>query len=151
MEKWKPRLYIDADVTEDALSYFGDRYNVVTARELGYANRDDEFHAEYARKKRRILVTHDEKDFWNDQKYPLHTCPGIIVVPSTGEQLGLKVAIALVYVLNALQYIPPDGWPHRKIKAGEEGFQIKQIGPEGKPLSGYTRYDEDLIHWDREI
>jgi hypothetical protein len=150
VQTWKPRLYIDADVTEDALSYLGDRYNVVTARELGYATRDDDFHAQYAREERRILVTQNERDFWNDQKHPLHMCPGIIVVPSMGEQLGVKVAVALVSLLGTVQHIPPEDWQGRKFKATDDGFQIKQIGFDGRLLSGSAQYGGDLV-WDREI
>jgi hypothetical protein len=152
VQKWKPRLYIDADVTEDALAYLGDRYNTVTARQLGLSNRDDDFHAQYARRRRRILVTQNERDFWDDRKHPLHMCPGIVVVPSSGEALGLKVAVSLVRILNVLQHVPPEEWPRRKIKAAEGGFILKQIGPDGKLLVGKHDYarDNDIV-WDREV
>jgi hypothetical protein len=152
VQKWKPRLYIDADVTEEALAYLGDRYNTLTARELGWSNRDDDFQAQYARRERRILVTQNERDFWDDRKHPLHTCPGIVVVPSSGGALGVKVAVALVQLLNILKYLPPEAWLSRKIKAAESGCTLKQIGPDGKTLVGRIDYEfgEDIV-WDREV
>ena len=149
MQKWKPRLYVDADVTEEALAYLGNRYNTLTARQLGLSNRDDDFQAHYAKERRRILVTQNEKDFWDDRKHPLHMCPGIVIVPSSGEGLGLKVAVALVRILGVLKHIPPEGWPNRKIKATQNGFILKQIGPDGKTLLGRVDYarDEDIV-WD---
>jgi hypothetical protein len=151
MAKWKPRLYVDADVTEDALGYLADRYNIVTARQLGFSTRGDDFHAHHARKTRRILVTQNEKDFWDDRTFPLHMCPGVVIVPSSGQALGLKVAVALVEVLSVLKYIPPRGWAGMKIKAAGSGFTLKQIGPDGKGLTGKLDYRDNNIVWDRQV
>ena len=33
------------------------------------------------------MLTHDE-DFWDDRQYPLHRCPGLIIIPRNEEGMA---------------------------------------------------------------
>lgn len=53
--------------------------NVWTAEELGLKGRDDNAVFKLARRLDRMILTSDE-DFWDDSKFPIDICPGIVVI-----------------------------------------------------------------------
>ena len=46
---------------------------------LGHVQRDDAFHYQFARAKKRILITRDD-DFADPRKYPYRKHPGVIIL-----------------------------------------------------------------------
>ena len=46
---------------------------------LGYTNRDDIFHYQYARSQKRVLLTQDS-DYADARKYPYRKHPGVIIL-----------------------------------------------------------------------
>lgn len=53
--------------------------NVRTAEELGLKGKDDNAVFALARKHDRMILTSDE-DFWDDLKFPIDMCPGIVII-----------------------------------------------------------------------
>ncbi len=75
------RFYLDEQMPLAATPTFLRRHGHSSrhAVKLGYAARDDEFHYQYARSAKCILVTRDE-DFADPHRYPYRKHPGVIIL-----------------------------------------------------------------------
>lgn len=77
--------------------------NIKHANEVNLINRDDKTHFQYAKKTGRWLLTSD-KDFLNHSLYPFEQIKGIVVVPSTGNDMTVG------YILTWLKHeLVPSG------------------------------------------
>jgi hypothetical protein len=77
----RPRFLLDENIGDDAKEWMrGEKCNVKTVRELSYSGSSDEEIYQLARKTKRILVTRDIRDFWNDSRFPLNGSSGLIVL-----------------------------------------------------------------------
>lgn len=77
----KMKLYIDEDVEEQVVRYLRTKgMNILTARELGHNGKPDSFHAAFALKKGRVLLTKNGKDFLDDRKLPFNQTAGVIAI-----------------------------------------------------------------------
>jgi hypothetical protein len=100
-------LYLDADVHQDyALPLQLRGHDVLTARQVGRLRAHDEEQLAFAAESRRILITHNSKDFlflqrawrhwsdmWDVSPRPIH--PGILIIPQqspwTFDQIAHEV------------------------------------------------------------
>jgi hypothetical protein len=107
-----PRQIIESLMTESDL-------NIITARDCGMHNQDDEAIRQWAKRENRVLLTCNYTEFYNDeQKHPIHMCPGIIALGGRNE---VERAPALIEMLAALidqlaRRVKIDWWPRTKIK-----------------------------------
>jgi len=74
----------------DLINYLRDHkhVNIVTAIELGYAGRDDDFQFKAAYEQKRFLLTTDQH-FLNHSKYPLNQMFGVVVLDVPQRYPGL--------------------------------------------------------------
>jgi len=86
----KVKFYADESLDMDLINYLRDQkhVNIVTAIELGYAGRDDDFQFKAAYKQKRFLLTTDQ-DFLNHSKYPLNQMFGIVALDIPQRYPGL--------------------------------------------------------------
>lgn len=75
------RFYLDEHIPHEKVPRYLRRkgHGYQHATDLGYASRDDEFHYQYARSAKRILITRDE-DFADPRRYPYRKHPGVIII-----------------------------------------------------------------------
>ncbi len=90
------RFYLDEHLPLEATPRYLRRkgHSSLHAVTLGYANRDDAFHYQFAKSQRRILVTRDE-DFAEARKYPFRKHPGVIIV-AVGRSADAADVIAML-------------------------------------------------------
>ena len=89
--------------------------------------RDDSFHYQQARELKRYLLTRDE-DFWDDQRHPLMSSPGVIVLSSEGADIAKLLVIALRALLQDFNLSPePILLDQIKVRLTGEGFVIKMV------------------------
>jgi hypothetical protein len=60
---------------------------VDSVRELGYRRRSDQEVLAFAWKRKQMLVTYD-RDFWDDERFPVSSCAGIMQLPDIGKNLN---------------------------------------------------------------
>ena len=101
------RLYADEDVEEEVVEWFrSEGVNIKSARELsGHRGTPDEFHAAYAYKDKRFLLTKNTKDFYSDQQLQRHKLCGLICIEGSMAQME-RFAMA---AQNVLRMIVPYG------------------------------------------
>jgi predicted nuclease of predicted toxin-antitoxin system len=94
----KTKILVDESLGVEVASYLRDEgYNAVFAGDVGLSGRSDEEVLAYAWQDRRILWTHD-RDFLNDERFPEHRNPGVLVLPGGGgdsQALGTSIGVAL--------------------------------------------------------
>ncbi|ODP35013.1 DUF5615 family PIN-like protein [Pandoraea sp. ISTKB] len=107
----KARFLVDENMGEEVaklLRSFG--YSAIFVADVGLSGKSDETVFSYAWKKRLIILTHDS-DFLDDQAFPFHRNPGVIVLPGAEGDGKLEPALADVIRLVA---------PYGKSDAGEK-------------------------------
>ena len=118
--KIKPRFYCDANFPQWAVAHVrGHKLDVVTATEVGLQHRDDQDHLAYALRDGRILLTCD-RDFLDEGKYPLISCPAIVVF-DFGEGPRSEMLRAF-QVLGWVAAYPEFSDKWAKIEANREGW-----------------------------
>jgi predicted nuclease of predicted toxin-antitoxin system len=92
----KIKLYADENIRYGVVLVLRRQgINIKHSSEVGLNNKDDQAHFQYAKKKRRWLLTTD-KDFLNHKKFPFEHIKGIVIVPDTGEDLMAGQIIAWI-------------------------------------------------------
>jgi hypothetical protein len=77
----RANLYADEDIEDEVVSWLRTQgINIRSARELGHRGKPDSFHAAYAFKKKRFILTKNEKDYFDDRQFPPNRTYGVIVV-----------------------------------------------------------------------
>jgi predicted nuclease of predicted toxin-antitoxin system len=88
--KRSSRFLIDEDVTAEFTSYLrGEGYNVTSVIEEGMAGASDDEVFQFARREKRILVTRNGRDFWNDRQYPIDQTHGIAILTSQDPRAAI--------------------------------------------------------------
>lgn len=91
MKPYKWRLYADNNIEQEIVEYLREKgkMDVLWVRDDAALRReqDDSFHYQTAGELGCYLLTHDE-DFWDDRRYPLRTCPGLIILPKNDEGMA---------------------------------------------------------------
>jgi predicted nuclease of predicted toxin-antitoxin system len=104
-------------------------YNTIFVGDVGLAGRDDTEVYAYAWRENRVLLTHDG-DFLDDQKFPQHRNPGVVVLPDgMGDQQALAEGLAIA--LRAFATAPAELWSKTKstIRAsGEMTIRSRSFG-----------------------
>lgn len=100
MKAYRWRLYADRSIEAAIVEHLrGSRVDVVS---LGHSARPGPGHRlrspyQRARELKRYLLTRDER-YWDDQRYPLETCAGVIILAPKGARVGKW----LVFILRKL-------------------------------------------------
>src|SRR5262249_47633772 len=81
--KKQSRFLIDEDVTAELTAYMrSEGYNVTSVVDEGLAGSSDDDVFQYARREKRILITRNGRDFWNDRRFPIDQTAGIAILGS---------------------------------------------------------------------
>jgi predicted nuclease of predicted toxin-antitoxin system len=126
--KLKPRFYADENFPPLATEILrGSGARVVTAQDTGLCGHPDENHAAFALKEGYVLVSCD-RDFLNNERFPLIHCPAIFVFDFGG---GSVEEIRLAYRCLRAVFLGPqfyDKWA--KIDASRDGWieQFRYLG-----------------------
>ena len=75
------RFYLDEHMPREAMAARLQRkgHSYKHAVSLGFSGRDDDFHYQFARAERRVLITQDA-DFADHRKFPYRKHPGVIIL-----------------------------------------------------------------------
>jgi predicted nuclease of predicted toxin-antitoxin system len=145
-KKIKPRFYSDANFPQWAVDYVREnKFKLVTAKEVGLQNRDDQDHLAYALREARVLLTCD-RDFLDERKHPLISCPAIIVF-DFGEGTRSEMFSAF-HVLWWIATVPEwlDKWA--KFEANRDGWTELLRFEDGSTARYRNRHhDGDLQTW----
>jgi predicted nuclease of predicted toxin-antitoxin system len=135
-------LYADENVEAFLIEYLRDEgLSVEYAPELGFKGRDDAFHLQEARRRRRVLLTRD-CDFLNDAKFPFQDLGEIaIVVLRTPSHSGdpMRLGFTLVAIFD---HIVPSG------RTGLAGLKIEL---EGRRIIFHARIAGRVMHDEIDI
>lgn len=95
------RFYLDEQMPLEITPAFLRRHGHSSrhAVTLGFAARDDDFHYQYARSIRSILITRDE-DFADSRRYPYRKHPGTIILAVGRSADATEVIRVLGHVLQ---------------------------------------------------
>ena len=137
--KRKIRIFVDASLPQE----FVDEVNNYKAFKLvgkAQKERDPEIYKQ-AKRLKALLLTSD-KDFWNDQIFPLSQCPGVVIIEGTNlKDVDYCFGYFLAYfgIIDAIRKIPT--YPERmKFKISREGFVIKTLDYDSKVSIDYLEY-----------
>jgi predicted nuclease of predicted toxin-antitoxin system len=118
-ERKKTRFLVDEDVDPAVVNVLAESgYKAEHVSEVGLAGHPDENVLAYAKKKDRVLLTHDP-DFLDDRKHPPQHNPGIVVLPGAqGNRRSLLDALDHVVRIIGDQR---DLWRTTKISIAGDG------------------------------
>jgi predicted nuclease of predicted toxin-antitoxin system len=89
---------VDENLDSETIAWLRDQgWNAKTVEEFGLKGQPDENILAFAQRDDRILLTHDD-DFLDDQRFPLHRNPGVVVLPGASGNVELLVR-ALLHML----------------------------------------------------
>lgn len=122
----KLKLCVDCDVPMELVEALrNDNIPAELAVEAGINVRDDHAVAAWAKRRKRVLLTFNHKDFWNDTKHPLQKCPGIINMAIPKRHLpDSATALAILYESFA-RHFTLDWWDETKVRVTRKQYSIK--------------------------
>jgi hypothetical protein len=122
-------LYADEDIEEEVVEVLREqKVNVWRARERGHRGKPDEWHAAFAFKHRRFLLTKNAKHFLDDRKIPFQRTHGIIAIEGdmgTGE----PYAWAVVQVFDLIPFA--DIYQGAKIHVTATEMSVRAVEADG--------------------
>jgi predicted nuclease of predicted toxin-antitoxin system len=133
------KLCADASIPKPFVDELRDAsISIRTALEDGVNRKADQAILSWARRLKRVLVTLD-RDFWNDQKFPLQKTPGSIFIDVSPDKVGGALeAFWLVYETFARFC---GNWREMKIRATPGSYFIKGIGWDGRKVRYEVRVE----------
>jgi predicted nuclease of predicted toxin-antitoxin system len=116
----KARFYADENFPQRAVSLLRETGSRVdTAHEAGLVGHSDEDHAAYARRHRMVLLSCD-RDFLNEQRFPLIHCPAIFVFDfGNGTTREMRQAFRCLTAVFSMPQFFDKWW---KIDAKRDGW-----------------------------
>jgi predicted nuclease of predicted toxin-antitoxin system len=137
--KRKIRIFADASLPEG----FVDEVNNYKAFKLvGKANNEKDPKIYKQAKRLKALLLTSDKDFWNDQVFPLSQSPGVVIIEGNNlKDVDYCFGYFLVYfgIIDAIRKIPT--YPERmKFKISRKGFVIKNLDYHSKVNIDYLEY-----------
>lgn len=83
------KLYADENIDHAFVEHLREIYkvNIISALEIGYVGKDDQFHFQEAKRKGRFLLTSD-RDFMNYATYPFDKAKGVILLDFPKQSIG---------------------------------------------------------------
>jgi hypothetical protein len=142
----KAKLYADEDVEDEVVQWLrGNGVNIKSAREMsGHRGKPDSWHAAYAFKNKRFLVTKNTKDFFVDTELPWHQLHGLICLEGDMGDVG-RYAVALSHVVD---WLVPYGGLYEKTKwiVSATGAMVKLRTWDGRLDTTRYRFESGQIY-----
>jgi|SRR5215470_17357649 len=138
----KAKIYADEDIEEEAVGWIrSEGVNIKSARELGHRGKPDSFHAAFAFKEKRFLLTKNEKDFFDNAAVPFHRTHGIIAIHGDMSNMDDYATV----VANLLQLIIQYGevFAGAKIRLKPNETMIRGIDYAGKAYTQRFKHERD--------
>jgi len=146
----KLRLLADQNISNEVVSELrAARVSIATARELGVDRHEDEDLLAFARKNSLVILT-TEADFWSDQRFPLESGGGVILIEAPPSDVRKCLRCFGLAYGAFLKSIGGDAARGTRIRAWADHFRIKSRSAFG----GRAVYDMKLEKgclWAREI
>ena len=89
---------------------------------------DDDAIWRLARRQRRVLLTSDDSDFWNDHKFPVQLSPGLVILrgqSATDKLASFERIIRDWSLVEHYRRVGPEFLYHMKIKGSGSGTYAK--------------------------
>ncbi len=130
------KLYADEDISREVVTFLREKAgcNVVhVVDDERLRGRDDTYHYAEAGKRRRTLLTRDER-YMDNRAFPLQQSPGVIILETGQQATPLRQVVAFFRVLpvikDALKYAPD--LKRMKCKVASAGYMIEFIDYAGQ-------------------
>ena len=117
----KPIFYCDEGFPQPSMLKFKDFKITHAVIDFRFANREDQFHYQFARKQKAILVTLDG-DFLNNQNYRLEETFGVLQIKAGNLPTWNKVNQILDKLMPILKSLNSLSLKNSKISASLEGY-----------------------------
>ena len=136
----KLKLCADNDVPQELLDTIrDDDIPVESARDAGLDSAGDDRISAWARRRKRILLTFNHRDFWNDAKHPLQNSPGMIVMAIRNSHVSeAALALAILYESFA-RHFTLDWWSGVKVRVFKREYIIRTI-MQGRVIQYKVKY-----------
>ena len=126
----RAKLYADEDIEDDTVEFLKESgVNITSARKLGFIGKPDTFHADYAYKEERFLLTKNAKHFLDDRIVPFQKVFGIIAVKGDMSNM-VSYSRTLLTVLDLIPY--GESYVGMKIQIAQNELTLRFIDAEGK-------------------
>jgi len=121
----KATLYADEDIEDEIVLILRSlRINIQSARELnGHRGKDDEFHAAYALREKRFLLTKNTRDYIDDHKLPWEKTFGVIAIAGDFGDTSDYIAVLTLVLRSVVPY--GEQFERTKIQISSSSFIIK--------------------------
>lgn len=142
----KAKLYADEDIEPAVVEFLNSRgVNVVSALDLGHIQKPDTFHAAFAFKKKRFVLTRNAKHFLDDRLLPFHSTHGVIAI--TGDMSDTRAyAASLSRVLDLVPY--GEVYTGMKILCATQYVTVRLISAAGRTTTQRFKFTGDgLFQW----
>lgn len=147
----KTRFLVDENIGKLASILRELCLNALSAHEAGLRGHSDEDLFAFGWKRKRVIITND-RDFLDDQLYPFHRCPGVLILPSPAKGLkGFADALA-----NGLPVVGRYGgaFERQKMVIESDGTGMVRGFSKHRGLHWNVRFkvdgDDELWEWDEQ-
>ncbi len=146
--KYKWRLYADNNIAREIIDYLrAADMDVIWVAEVPdlRKQKDDSFHYRRTAQLRRYLLT-DDMDFWNDRKFPIKDCPGLVLLTASDTSLARYLPVLLRKLIGNYNPLPePLYLDGVKIKVGGEGIVIKMVDRDTQKVTTESWARKDVV------
>jgi hypothetical protein len=138
------KFYADEDIEDELVRHLRNQgVNIISAKELGYKGRPDSFHAAYAFKKKRFLITKNGKHYLNDRQVPFQMVHGIIVLEGNMGNMDLYNRT----VLSLMSLVPyGEIFSGMKIRIAQNEMTFRYINSNGQMVIDRTKSEGGKIY-----
>lgn len=146
--KYKWRFYADSNIAREMVDYLrAADMDVLWVNEVPELRKqkEDGFHYRRAGQLRRYLLT-DDMDFWNDRKFPIMECPGLVLLATSDTSLAKYPPVLLRKLIRDYNTLPePLFLDGVKIKVGGEGIVIKMVDRDAQKVTTDSWAWKDVV------
>jgi len=143
----KARLYADEDVEEEVVGFLRDSgVNIKSARELaGHRGKDDSFHAAFAFKEKRFVLTKNAKHYLDDKAVAFYRLHGVIAIEGDMGNM-VQYTRALLRVLELIPY--GDTYTRMKISVSSSRLTFHFVDSKGRmTVQRFKLEGRDYYQW----
>ena len=128
----KPKFLADANIPLEIVNEIkSSKISIISVHEMGVGNLEDEEILKLAKRKNKILLTMD-KDFWNEQKFPINKFGGLIFLDINPSNIN-KALNAFYYIwFTLLKYFHVSNIRYIKARVTESNYFLSIIAYTGE-------------------
>jgi len=146
--KYKWRFYADNNIAREIVHHLrAADMDVLWINEVPELRKqkNDSFHYRRACQLGRYLLTND-MDFWNDRKFPIKDCPGLVLITTSDTSLAKYLPVLLRKIIRDYNPFPePLYLDGVKIKVGGERIVIKMVDHDAQKVNTESWAWKDVL------